>query len=367
MSFSLLEQTLGAITTVDPSWLRLAEERQLQLTKPPGSLGRLEEIANRCAAIQTTLFPKVDKPRILLFAGDHGVCEEGISPYPQSVTAEMVLNFARGGAAINALAQACQLELVVIDVGIARPLPLDLPCVRRRIAAGTRNFCKEPAMTLDHARRALEVGIEMAVEACQWGCHLLGVGEMGIGNTTVAATLAAALSGLPPEQVVGRGTGADDACLSRKINSVQRALCLHHTAGLPPLELLARMGGFEIAAMCGACLGAAKCQRPIVIDGFIATAAAALAVELEARVRDYLFASHRSTEPGHAVLLERIQHRPLLDLNLRLGEGTGAALAMVLIRSAVAAFTQMATFESARVSGPAGKSTVPLPSLDGSA
>src|SRR5262249_16488657 len=191
-----LEQTLQTIDAVDPEWMRLAEDRQLHLTKPPGSLGRLEEIANRCAAIGATLSPKVDQPRILLFAGDHGVCEEGVSPYPQSVTSQMVLNFAHGGAAINVLAKACQLELVVVDVGIAQPLSPDIDLVRRRIAPGTRNFCNEPAMSLDHAKLAIEVGIEMVVQACQEGCHLLGVGEMGIGNTTAAAALTAALTGL---------------------------------------------------------------------------------------------------------------------------------------------------------------------------
>jgi nicotinate-nucleotide--dimethylbenzimidazole phosphoribosyltransferase len=347
-----LAQTLGAISPLDPNWVRLAEARQLQLTKPPGSLGRLEEIANRCAAIQATLSPSVGQPRILLFAGDHGVCDEGVSPYPQSVTAQMVMNFANGGAAINALAKACNLELAVVDVGLAHPLPIEGAVVRRQIAPGTRNFCTQPAMTLDQARRAMEVGIEMASQACEEGCGLLGMGEMGIGNTTVASALTSALTGLPSKSVVGRGTGADDDCLARKVSAVERAIKLHCTTQLAPLDLLARLGGFEIAAICGACLAAASYRRPVVMDGFIATAAGAVAVEFDPRVCDYLFASHRSTEPGHTFLLERIQHRPLLDLDLRLGEGTGAALAMALIRCAVAAFTQMATFESAQVSGP---------------
>ena len=352
MTLSLLEQTLGAIETVDSSWMDRAAERQLQLTKPPGSLGRLEEIANRCAAIQATLSPSVDRSRLILFAGDHGVCEEGVSPYPQSVTAQMVLNFAQGGAAINALARECRLDLVVVDVGIANPVSLGSELVRRPIARGTRNFCNEAAMTLEQARLAVEVGIETAAQACGEGCYLLGVGEMGIGNTTVASALASALTGLAPEKVVGRGTGADSACLSRKVSAVERALHRHHSGPLPPLELLARLGGFEIAAICGACLAAARFRRLMVIDGFISTAGAAVAAQFDSRVRDYLFASHRSTEPGHAALLEHLQHRPLLDLEMRLGEGTGAALAMAVIRSAIAAFTQMATFESARVSGP---------------
>jgi nicotinate-nucleotide--dimethylbenzimidazole phosphoribosyltransferase len=361
MAETILEQTLGSIEVVDPRWINRAAERQLQLTKPPGSLGRLEEVANRCAAIQETLSPIVDRARVMLFAGDHGVCEEGVSPYPQSVTAQMVLNFAKGGAAINALARECRLDLVVVDVGIANPVSLGNELVHRPIAPGTRNFCKEAAMTLDQARLAVEVGIETVTQACEQGCYLLGVGEMGIGNTTVASALTAALTGLTPEKVVGRGTGADDTCLSRKVSAVERALHRHYDGPLPPLELLARLGGFEIAAICGACLAGARFRRPMVVDGFIATAAAAVAVQFDSRIRDYLFASHRSTEPGHGVLLERLQYRPLLDLAMRLGEGTGAALAMTVVRCAIAAFTQMATFESARVSGP----TIPQTDLPG--
>src|SRR2546422_5161130 len=210
----------------------------------------------------------------------------------------MVMNFANGGAAINALARACSLDLVVVDVGIAHPLLRAGKLLRRQIAPGTRNFCKEPAMTLDHAKLALEVGIEMVAQARQEGCHLLGLGEMGIGNTTVASALASALTGLPPSRVVGRGTGADDACLSRKISAVERALDLHYTTPLPPLQLLARLGGFEIAAICGACLAAAGYRRAIVIDGFIATAAAAVAVAFDSKVRVDVLVMHPLARPG---------------------------------------------------------------------
>ena len=345
-----LEVVLKRIQPVDADWIAQAEERQLHLTKPPGSLGRLEEIANRCAAIQHTLSPTVRSPRILIFAADHGVCEEGVSPYPQAVTAQMVANFLKGGAAINALARVTGIELQVVDVGLAQQIQETPELISRRIEDGTRNFCHEAAMSRDQAVAAIEVGIELAELAIRNDCHLLGIGEMGIGNTTVASAMTAAMTGLPAGRVVGRGTGADEACLARKVKAVEQALERHGSSVQHPLDLVARLGGFEIAAMCGVCLAAAAHHCPVVADGFISTVAAALAVTLHRGVKDYLFAAHRSTEPGQGPLLEIIGQRPLLDLEMRLGEGTGAALAIAVIRAAVAAFTEMATFESAGVS-----------------
>ncbi len=344
-----LETTLKAIMPVDPYWIRQAEQRQLQLTKPSGSLGRLEEVANRCAGIQQTLSPSVQNPRILLFAADHGVCAEGVNPYPQAVTAQMVVNFLRGGAAINALARINEVELLVVDMGLASELPQIAGLVRRRIAAGTRNFCREAAMSPAQAIAAIRVGIEMAGLALTEQSRLLAIGEMGIGNTTAASVLTAAITGWPAEAVVGRGAGADEACLARKVRAVERALQLHRAHLDLPLDLLSRLGGFEIAAMCGVCLEGAARRCPVVVDGFIATVAAALAVKFHPSARDYLFSAHRSTEPGQAPLLELIGQEPLLFLQMRLGEGTGAALAIGLIKAAVAAFTEMATFESAGV------------------
>lgn len=347
---TLLDQTLRQIEAVDPRWIRRAEARQLELTKPPGSLGRLEEIANRCAAIFQSLSFTVSKPRLVLFAGDHGVCAEGVSPYPQEVTMQMVLNFLHGGAAINSLARSGGIELKVVDVGVACPLPAMEGLVQRKVAAGTRNFCVAPAMTHDELLAAIHAGIEMAQQAVEDGCMLLGFGEMGIGNTTSASALAAALTALPASAVIGRGAGADDACVARKISAVERALTLHATQLGEPLGMLVCLGGLEIAAMCGFCLGAAACRRPVLTDGFIATAGAALAVRLQPAVQDYLFAAHGSVEPGHRHLLALIGQRPLLDLQMRLGEATGAALAMRLVEAAVAAFTGMSTFASAGVS-----------------
>ena len=346
----LLEKTIDEIRAVDPRWVESASRRQLELTKPPGSLGRLEEIANRCAAIRGSFELTASHPRIVLFAADHGVCAEGVSAYPQEVTAQMVLNFLRGGAAINALARAGGMELKVVDVGVATPLTHSSDLISRRVAPGTRNFCEGPAMTEAEMNAALETGIELAGDSAVAGCDLLGFGEMGIGNTTAASAITAALTLQPIEALVGCGAGADDACLDRKRSAIRRALALHADKLGSPLGILGCVGGLEIAAMCGFCLGAAARRVPVITDGFIATAAAVLAVRLCAASSGYLFASHRSTEPGHAHLLAILEQDPLLDLGMRLGEGTGAALAMKIIQAAVAAFTQMATFATAGVS-----------------
>jgi nicotinate-nucleotide--dimethylbenzimidazole phosphoribosyltransferase len=346
---TLLEQTIQEIRPIDPHWVESAIRRQLELTKPPGSLGRLEEIANRCAAIRESFAVTADRPRIVLFAADHGVCAEGVSAYPQEVTAQMVLNFLHGGAAINTLARSGDIELKVVDVGVAAPLPHSDSLISRRIAPGTRNFCAEPAMTEAQMTAALETGIELASDSAEAGCDLLGFGEMGIGNTTSASAIAAALTGEPVEAVVGCGAGADDACMARKHSAIRRALALHADSLGDPLGILRCVGGFEIAAMCGFCLGAAARRVPVVMDGFIATAAAVLAMRICPASSGYLLASHRSVEPGHAYLLAILGQEPLLSLGMRLGEGTGAALAMNLIQAAVAAFTGMATFASAGV------------------
>ncbi len=346
----LLEKTIQEIRPIDPSWIESASRHQLELTKPPGSLGRLEEIANRCAAIRESFALTASHPRIVLFAADHGVCAEGVSPYPQEVTAQMVLNFLRGGAGINALARSGGIELKVVDVGVAAPLPLSSDLISRRAAPGTRNFCKEPAMSESEMNAAIETGIELATDSAIAGCDLLGFGEMGIGNTTSASAIAAALTNRPVESVIGAGAGADDACMTRKRSAIERALHLHAASVGDPLGILRCVGGLEIAAMCGFCLGTAARRVPVVTDGFIATSAAALAVRICPASSGYIFASHKSAEPGHAHLLATLETSPLLDLGMRLGEATGAALAMKIIQSAIAVFTQMATFATAGVS-----------------
>ena len=345
-----LEAALQHIAPIDSRWIEAARLRQLELTKPPGSLGRLEEIANRCAAIRESFVFTAARPLIALFAADHGVCVEGVSPYPQEVTAQMVLNFLHGGAAINAVARAGGIELRIVDAGVANPLPASDGLISRRAAPGTRNFCEGEAMTGSEMQLALNTGVEVASEAAASGHDLLGFGEMGIGNTTSASAVTAALTDQPLDAVIGPGAGADSACLARKRSAIGRGLARHAGRLATPLGILQCVGGLEIAAMCGFALGAAAHRLPVAVDGFIATAAAALAVRLCPACSGYLFAAHRSTEPGHTHLLAILDQRPLLDLEMRLGEGTGAALAMKVIQSAVAAFTQMATFASAGVS-----------------
>jgi nicotinate-nucleotide--dimethylbenzimidazole phosphoribosyltransferase len=347
---SLLQQTIQEIRPIDAAWIAAAERRQLELTKPPGSLGQLEDLANRCVAIRASFAITAARPRIVLFAADHGVCAEGVSAYPQEVTGQMVLNFLHGGAAINALAGAGNIELQVVDAGVCSPLPASDGLIRRRVAAGTRNFCAEPAMTAAEVEVALEIGILLAHDGANAGCDLLGFGEMGIGNTTAASAITAALTKQPVAQVLGRGAGADDACLARKRSAIERALALHARELDSPLGILRCVGGLEIAAMCGFCLGAAARRVPVVMDGFISTAAAAVAVRVCPAAGGYFFAAHQSAEPGHAHLLAMLQQEPILDLRMRLGEGTGAALGMKIVQAAVAAFAQMATFASAAVS-----------------
>ena len=333
-----------------------AQERQKRLTKPSGSLGKLEEIACRMVAIQQTLSPSVDRKRIVVFAADHGVTQEGVSPYPAEVTAQMVANFLRGGAAINALAKTAGADLVIVDAGVQSPIPAigafaeQIQFIQRPIRKGSRNFAKEPALTAEETSTAIRLGHEVAEDAKNAGVNLIGIGEMGIGNTTAAAAITAALTGLPAVAVTGRGTGADDELLVRKQLIVDQALRLHSPDPHDPLGILQTLGGLEVAGLVGVCLGAAAAGVAIICDGFIATASAALAVRLCPASADYIFAAHLSAEPGHVALLRSIGQEPLLNLNMRLGEGTGTALAMNIIDAAVAAFVKMATFESAGVS-----------------
>lgn len=345
-----LMSRLPRIAPTDREWIARAQARQLSLTKPPGSLGRLEDIANRIVAIQQTLTPKVDSARIVVFAADHGVTAEGVAPYPSSVTAQMVANFLAGGAGVNALAKVAGAEVVVVDIGVASERDPIAGTRGRRVAPGTRNMAEQPAMTADETRSAIGVGIEMGLDAIAAGVEVIGLGEMGIGNSTAASAVTAALTGLPAAVVTGRGTGADNPMLERKIAVIERALERHRPDAGDPLDVLMKVGGLELAGLVGLVLTGAASRRVVVTDGFIATAAAAVAVRLCPAVADYLFAAHRSPEPGHSALLTLIGHEPLLDLQMRLGEGTGAALAFTIIRSAVAAFTQMATFSSAGVS-----------------
>jgi nicotinate-nucleotide--dimethylbenzimidazole phosphoribosyltransferase len=349
---SLLKQTIASILPLDHEAAWAADARLNSLTKPPGSLGHLEQLVRRYAAIRHDESVKSGRGAIAVFVADHGVADEGVSAFPQAVTAEMLRNIAAGGAAISVLARRFGYALKVVDVGVkgdtsGNPLK---GVTYRRIGAGTRNFLDGPAMTPDETTRALEVGIEIARELSDGGATLIGIGEMGIANSTPAAAILCALTGLRPESIVGRGTGLDDAGVRRKIEVVTRALDIHRDK-VTPESMLAALGGFEIAAMAGVCIGGAASRVPVVVDGFIATAAAAVAEKIHPGLFDHLFFSHRSAEGGHALVLDHFKLRPILDLDLRLGEGTGAALAMNVIDSALDLLDHMATFESAEVSG----------------
>jgi nicotinate-nucleotide--dimethylbenzimidazole phosphoribosyltransferase len=350
---SLLEETLDSIRPPDEEEAWAADARLNSLTKPPGSLGRLEEIVRRYAAIRHDGSARMGRGALAVFVADHGVADEGVSAFPQSVTAEMLRNIADGGAAISVLARRFGYDLRIVDMGVASDTsahPL-AGVTYRRIAAGTRNFLSAPAMTREQAVHALETGIETARELGAADVTLIGIGEMGIANSTSAAALLAAASKIAPAEIVGHGTGLDDEGMRRKIGVVERALEVHRDALGDPIVALAALGGFEIAAMAGVCLGGAALNIPVVVDGFIATAAAAVAERIRPHLVDRLFFSHRSAERGHALALEHLGARPILDLDMRLGEGTGAALAMSVIEAALELFHRMATFAGAGVSG----------------
>lgn len=326
-----------------------AHARQQTLTKPPGSLGRLELLVGQLAAWQGRACPQVDRVWISVFAADHGVAEEGVSAFPQAVTGEMVRNFAGGGAAISVLARTLGATLDVVNLGTVNdPGEID-GVLRAIIAPSTANLCLAPAMTREQCEAALRVGAERVAQARATGAELFIGGEMGIANTTSATALACALLGESPCALVGAGTGLDDAGIARKIVVIERALRRHADA-VEPIELLCRLGGFEIAALAGACIAAAQARLPVLVDGFIVTAAALAAVRMNPSVRDWLLFAHRSHERGHARLLDALDADPLLDLGLRLGEGSGAAVAVPLLRMACALHAGMATFAQAGVS-----------------
>ncbi len=318
-------------------------------TKPPGSLGRLEEMALKIGLIQDSTEPTLGFPAVLVFAGDHGIVEEGVSAYPQEVTAQMVLNFLRGGAAINVFARQHGIHLEVIDAGVNADLPSLPGLVDAKIAPGTRNFLEEPAMSADQLRRALEGGAERVRALRAKGCDVVGFGEMGIGNTSSAAMIMSHICRLPLSVCVGAGTGLDDQGLARKRTILEEA-ARRHPADLPPLEVLRHFGGFEIAMMCGGMMEAARLRMVVLVDGFIATAAVLVAAALHEHFLDYCIFTHLSEESGHQKMLETLGATPLLRLGLRLGEGTGCALAYPLLQSAVRFLAEMATFESAHVS-----------------
>ena len=344
------QKLLDRIVAPDASAGVLAQRRLDELTKPAGSLGRLEELARRLAEITGLCPPVVAHPVIFTLAADHGVVAEGVSAYPQIVTTQMVENFLRGGAAINVLARHAGARVVVADLGIAVP-PAAHPSLRAfRIGPGTRNMCHEPAMTRAQARAAVEAGVALVESERPHGLDLIGTGEMGIGNTSAASALVSVFTGAAVEDVTGPGTGLDESGRRRKIDAIERALRVNQPDAEDALDVLAKVGGFEIAGLVGVMLAGAAHRLPVVVDGFIASAAALAAVRLAPVARYCLLASHRSAEPGHRHALAALGLDPYLDLAMRLGEGTGAALCIDLARAAVKILTEMATFKSAGVS-----------------
>lgn len=330
--------------------MQAARQRQNNLTKPPASLGRLEELSIQLAGITGQAFPSLERKAVIVMAADHGVAIEGVSAYPAEVTAQMVLNFLRGGAAINVLARQAGARVTVVDIGVASELESMPGLVQRKVMCGTRNQAKGPAMTRAEAEQAIQVGMDVLDEEFARGLDIVATGDMGIGNTTPSSAIVAAITGLPVSQVVGRGTGIDDQGLQRKVNVIEQSLAVNQPDANDALDVLHKVGGLEIAGLAGVMIAAAGHRIPVLVDGFISTAAAMIAVGLSPRVRDYLISAHQSVEIGHQAMLKHLDLKPLLDLNLRLGEGTGAALAFHLIEASTRILREMATFDEAGVS-----------------
>lgn len=347
---SRLEERLRYIKPINEDLYSRVQMRLDNLTKPRGSLGRLEELAKRYVAITGKDEPKIIKKIIYTFAGDHGVTEEGVSLYPKEVTPQMVYNFLRGGAGINVLARHINAEVRVVDIGVDHHFDKADGLIQCKVGKGTGNITKGPAMTRDEAIRAMEVGIGLANEALRDGADIIGTGDMGIGNTTPSSAIVAVITGMPVEDVTGRGTGIDDERFKLKIDAIKKAIERNRPDPKDPIDVLAKVGGFEIAGIAGLIIGAAANRIPVMIDGFISTAGALIASEMNPYVKDYLFASHQSVEQGHKAMLDRIGVKPLLDLDLRLGEGTGACLGIGIVEAGIKILTEMATFGDAGVS-----------------
>src|SRR6266498_29379 len=345
-----LDSLISTIALLDETAMQAARARQDQLTKPRGSLGRLEELSIQLAGMKADPFPSVERKAVIVMAADHGVTTEGVSAYPAEVTPQMVLNFLRGGAAINTLARQAGARVTIVDIGVAVEFESTPGLIRRKVMCGTRNLAHGPAMRREEAEQALQVGADVLNEEVARGLDIVATGDMGIGNTTASSAIVAAMTGLPVAQVVGRGTGIDDTGLQRKIKVIEQALSVNEPNAKDVTDVLHKVGGLEIAGLAGVMIAAASQRIPVVVDGFISTAAAMISVGLAPRVRDYLISAHQSVEVGHQAMLTHLNLIPLLDLNLRLGEGTGAALAFSLIEASTRILREMATFAEAGVS-----------------
>ncbi len=344
-----IEELCRRIEPLDREAMKTAMLRLDRLTKPPGSLGRLEELAVQIAGITGVLRPDFSRKVVVVMAGDHGVCQEGVSAFPQEVTPQMVLNFLHGGAAVNVLARQTGADVRCVDIGVLTDV--EHPgLIVRKVRRGTANMAVGPAMTVEEAAQAIQTGVDLAYELKEEGYGLLATGEMGIGNTTASAALLCVFGGVSPEEAVGRGTGVSEEKVRHKADVVRRALEVNQPDPQRPLEALAKVGGLEIAALTGLILGAALCRIPIVVDGFISSAAALVAVRMAESVREYAIPSHLSGERGHARMLQALRMKPMLEMDMRLGEGTGALLCFPLVEAAMNVLNEMATFDSAGVS-----------------
>ncbi len=351
-NMNLLEKTIGAISGQEEKWRRQARERLDNLCMPHWALGRLMDLAIELAGMTCSMDPPVRRKTIVTMAGDHGVVAEGVSRFPREVTPQMVHNFVRGGAGINALARQAGARIVVVDMGVAADLG-DLAragkIIDKKVAPGTLNMAAGAAMSREQARASIEAGIEVATRLGS-DTDIFGTGDMGIGNTTPSTAIAAILTGATVQAVTGRGTGLDDVQLQHKITVVEKALLLNNPNPGDALDVLSKVGGFEIGGIAGLILGAAALRKPVVVDGFISTAGALIAHAMKPEVKEYIIAAHRSVEPGHKMMQAHLGVEPLLDLNMRLGEGTGAAVCMNLVEAAVQVLTGIATFAEAAVS-----------------
>jgi nicotinate-nucleotide--dimethylbenzimidazole phosphoribosyltransferase len=347
---SLIDTTVKNILPLDNNSMSAARARQDTLTKPLGSLGRLEELSIQLAGIQGKPRPQIKHKAVITMAADHGVVAEGTSAYPQEVTVQMVANFLHGGAAINVITKQIGARVIIVDMGVAADMGNVAGLIRRRIGPGTANMCRGPAMTTAQAVQALETGIEIVETEIKKGLDIVGTGEMGIGNTTASSAICAVMTGETVEAVTGRGTGLDDRQLQNKVEKINRVLDVNSPDPTIPLEVLAKVGGFEIGGLAGVMLGAAAHRIPVVIDGFISGAAALIAAGLSPQIKDYFIPAHVSAEPGHRLLLKHLSLTPLLDLRMRLGEGTGAALGISLAETACRILSEMSTFAEAGVS-----------------
>ena len=347
---NLINEIVSRIKHIPQSAYENVKKRLDNLTKPVGSLGRLEELAQRYVAIRGVDNPKLEKKVIFTFAGDHGVADDGVSAYPKEVTPQMVLNFLRGGAGVNVLARHVGAEVVVVDIGVDYDFKPSNGLLIKKIARGTRNMAKCPAMSREDAVKGIEVGIELAKDWSKKNVDIIGTGDMGIGNTTPSSAITAVMTEEPVENVTGRGTGINDEAFKKKVDIIKEAIRINKPDAKDPIDVLSKVGGYEIAGIAGLILGAASRRIPVVVDGFISGAGALIASCIQPAVRDYIFASHLSVEKGHMAVIKKLGNNALLDLNLMLGEGTGAALGIGLVEAGFKILTQMATFESAGVS-----------------